>query len=124
MGLCNQKTSFDIANNSVKFQHSGYTAPLHKTEHPKHQAIYDYLVQSTGCASAPDTLECLRAAPYATLQGAVDATPAIFSPNGLNTIWSISIDGDLVKKSLRQYINEGCYARVPILGGEVDDEGT
>ena len=81
-------------------------------------------MQFTGCTSATDTLECLRAAPYATLVGAVDTTPAITSPNGLDISWSISIDGDLMKKSLRQYVREGCYARVPILGGEVDDEGT
>ena len=81
-------------------------------------------MQFTGCASAPDTLECLRAAPYATLKDAVDSTPSFLSTNGLNFTWGITIDGDLVKKSLRQYIHEGSYARVPILGGQTDDEGT
>jgi len=55
---------------------------------------------------------------------AVNAIPALFSPNGLDLAWSISIDGDLMKKSLRQYISEGTYAKVPIIGGGVDDEGT
>ena len=55
---------------------------------------------------------------------AVNTTPAISSSNGLDIPWRISVDGDLVKKSLRQYISEGSYARVPILGGLVDDEGT
>ena len=55
--------------------------------------------------------------------GAVD-TALLSSPNGLDISWIISIDGDLIKKSLIQYVREGCYARVPILGGEVDDEGT
>jgi acetylcholinesterase len=81
-------------------------------------------VQFTGCTSAPDTLECLRAAPYATLRDAVDTTPSFVSPNGVDHTWIITIDGDLIKKSLRQYIREGRYARVPILGGQVDDEGT
>ena len=81
-------------------------------------------MESTGCTSAPDTLECLRAAPYATLKDAVDTTPVIFSTNGLDITWSISVDGDLIKKSLRQYIHEGCYARVPMIGNLVDDEGT
>ena len=71
-----------------------------------------------------DTLECLRTAPYTTLIDAVNTTPAVFSSNGLDLTWRISIDGDLMKKSVRQYINEGSYARVPILGGLVDDEGT
>ena len=81
-------------------------------------------MQSTGCTSVPDTLECLRAAPYAALKDAVDTTPATFSTNGLDITWSISVDGDLVKKSLRQYVREGCYARVPLIGNVDDDEGT
>ena len=55
---------------------------------------------------------------------AIDTTPAVFSPNGVDVTWSISIDGDLIKKSSMQYIRDGTYARVPILGGQVDDEGT
>jgi len=51
-------------------------------------------------------------------------TPALSSSNGLDITWSISVDGDLIKKSLRQYIREGRYARVPIIGSLVDDEGT
>ena len=82
------------------------------------------MVEFTGCTSAPDTLECLRATPYATLKDAVETTPVLFSPNGLDITWSISVDGDLIKKSLRQYISEGCYARVPVVGNLVDDEGT
>ena len=97
---------------------------MYTTDSQKYQAIYDQLVEFTGCTSAPDTLECLRVAPYATLRDTVDTTPAFVSPNGLDYTWGITIDGDLIKKSLRQYIREGCYARVPILGGQVDDEGT
>ena len=48
----------------------------------------------------------------------------MFSPNGLDLTWGISIDGDLVKESLMQYIRDGTYAKVPVLGGQVDDEGT
>ena len=97
---------------------------LYKTDSQKHQAIYDQLVEFTGCSSASDTLECLRAAPYATLKDAVDTTPGTFSSNGLDGAWSMSVDGDLIKKPLRQYIREGRYARVPMVGGLVDDEGT
>jgi len=55
---------------------------------------------------------------------AVNTTPAFLSPNGLDLTWGISIDGDLMKKSLKQYIRDGHYARIPMLGGQVDDEGT
>ena len=55
---------------------------------------------------------------------AINTTPAVLSPNGLDITWGISIDGDLIKKSSMQYIRDGTYAKVPILGGQADDEGT
>ena len=55
---------------------------------------------------------------------AVNTTPSFLSPNGLDLTWGISIDGDTIKKSLKQYVREGCYARIPMIGGQVDDEGT
>ena len=82
------------------------------------------MVQFTGCSSAPNTLECLRAAPYDTLKDAVNTTPPFLSPNGLDITWSISVDGELVEKTLFQYVREGHYASVPTLGGEVEDEGS
>ena len=105
-------------------QQSIYTGALYKTDSPKYQAVYDQLVQSTGCTLASDTLECLRAAPYAILADAVDNTTPLASSNGLDLTWGVSIDGELIQKSLNQYISEGCYAKVPILAGQVDDEGT
>ena len=117
-------TLLETAKFGFRFQHSGYTFPIYKTDSEKHQAVYDHLVQFTGCSSAPNTLECLRAAPYGSLQDAVNTTPPFLSPNGLDITWSISVDGELVKKTLNQYVSEGCYARVPTLGSVVDDEGT
>lgn len=55
---------------------------------------------------------------------AINTTPSSLTPGGLDLTWSITIDGDLITKSLNQYIEEGYYARVPILCGQVDDEGT
>lgn len=81
-------------------------------------------MEFTGCTAATDTLECLRSAPYGTLKDAINTTPAFLSPNGLDITWSISIDGGLIEKSLRQYIRDGSYPKIPILGGQVDDEGT
>ena len=123
--ICHPKIDFDVAQKLCSpSQQSSYTTLLYGTDSQKNQATYDHLVQFTGCTSAPDTLECLRAAPYATLKDAINTTPAMFSPDGLDLTWSMTIDGGLIKKSLKQYINEGCYAKVPVLGGQVDDEGT
>ena len=55
---------------------------------------------------------------------AINTTPSFLTPGGLDVTWGITIDGELIRKSLRQYVEDGPYVRVPILGGEVDDEGT
>jgi acetylcholinesterase len=118
--LYNPKTRFGTANNPIlAFDYD----PLHDrwSEIPGHVRPP---VQFTGCTSAPDILKCLRVAPYATLREAIDTTPSLVSPNGVDYTWSITIVGDLIEKSPRQYIRGGRCARVPILGGQVDDEGT
>ena len=43
------------------------------------QGSYDKLVQDAGCASATDTLDCLRQLPYEALKGAMDQSDSIFS---------------------------------------------
>lgn len=43
------------------------------------QVYYDVLAQDTGCASAADSLACLRALPFPVLKAAVDKTPDFFS---------------------------------------------
>ena len=122
--LVNSKIRPQSLRPQLNQQDSGFSFPTDTADSPRHQAIYDQLVQYTGCSLAPDTLECLRAVPYANLTDAVNATPPILSPNGLDIAYAISIDGELIQKSVSQYINEGCYARIPILGTQVDDEGT
>lgn len=42
------------------------------------QPHYDALVAQTGCTSAADTLECLRALPFDVLKGAMEMSPGIF----------------------------------------------
>ena len=122
--VCKPRSCFDSTNIPIQLQHSSYTTSVYRTDSEKHQAIYDHPVQFTGCSSSPDTLEYLRVAPYATLKAAIHTTPSFLPPNGLDITWGISIDGELTKKSLKQYVNEGCYASVPTLGGQVDNEGT
>lgn len=58
---------------------------------------YDAIVHQVGCASAADTLACLRTVPYASLKAAQDASPFIFSYQAsfpsLQLPW-LSSDGD------------------------------
>ncbi len=43
------------------------------------QQYYDFIVESTGCKSAKDTLDCLRHVPYTTFKKAMNESPSMFS---------------------------------------------
>jgi len=58
------------------FMHSGSVIPVGDITHG--QKYYDAIVSETGCASACDTLACLRTVPYTQLKAAIDASPSIF----------------------------------------------
>ncbi|KAH9040256.1 carotenoid ester lipase precursor [Lactarius hengduanensis] len=68
------------------------------------QKYYDFLVAHTNCTGSPDTLVCLRAAPYEALQAAMDSTPSLFS--------------------FQKLVQQGIVAKIPFVAGECDDEGT
>lgn len=97
---------------------------MQTTNSERNQHYYDYLVQGTNCTAAKSTLDCLRKVPIDALLKAIDTTPAMFSPQGLLFTWGQSVDDDLFKKTPKQLIREGRYAKVPILAGSNDDEGT
>jgi len=103
---------------------SSITSPMEATNSNKNNYYYNYLVQQTNCTASKSTLECLRKVPSATLLDAVNTTPAMFSPNSMNFTWFQSVDNVLFNKSLKEYIREGQYAKVPVLAGGNDDDGT
>ena len=43
------------------------------------QPTFDFMVSETGCASAPDALECLREIPVENFTAAMDQTPSFLS---------------------------------------------
>ena len=45
----------------------------------KLQPTFDFIVSETGCASASDTLECLREVPAEAITAAMDKTPTFLS---------------------------------------------
>lgn len=65
------------------FMQSG--SPISFGDITKGQPYYDALVQETGCAGTSDTLACLRAVPYQTLQDAIDEQPGLMSYQVRNT---------------------------------------
>ncbi|KAJ7511629.1 carotenoid ester lipase precursor [Mycena galericulata] len=88
------------------------------------QPYYDELVTVTNCTSANDTLACLRAVPYDEFLAAVDTTPDIFSYQGFRFIWAPHVDGDVVVQNPAVSVSQGAFAKIPILTGDSDDEGT
>lgn len=58
---------------------SGLSPPHKVGDITNGQPSYDAIVRGTGCASAPDTLACLRAADYKTLLRLMNDSPNIFS---------------------------------------------
>ncbi|EED79829.1 sterol esterase from carbohydrate esterase family CE10 [Postia placenta Mad-698-R] len=88
------------------------------------QPFYNMLVESTGCSGETDTLACLRQVPFRELWAAVNATPSIINYTSLNFAWQPRLDGDLFSQNPMRSVSEGSYAKVPMVTGDCDDEGT
>jgi len=104
------------------FMESGSPLPVGPLENA--QKYYDAIVEDAGCSGAADTLECLRAVPFATLKAAQDATPFIFAYQSLVLPWYPREDGVFLTDNPQRLIQQGKVADVPFITGECDDEGT
>jgi len=104
--------------------HSTFTSPMVATDHSKHQAFYNSIVNQTGCSGQSSALDCLRKVPYDKYMDAINKLPGLFSDRGLNLTFGISVDGDLLKKTLKTSLRDGEFSNVPLMLGNTDDEGT
>lgn len=87
---------------------SGNSVPyeaLWGTDH--YQPLYQTIVNRTGCTNASDTLGCLRALPFDTLNAAVNT-----SSSGR---WFPVIDGDFIQKYPSIQLANGEFLKVPII---------
>jgi carboxylesterase type B len=75
--------------------------------------MYDNLTESVGCASAGNTLQCLRDIPYETI--------APYGYQGLE--WFHVIDGSLIPRYGSESLREGKFAKIPLILGTNTDEG-
>lgn len=105
---------------------SGSIVPAVNVSHPKPQAVYDMVVANAGCSASADTLACLRALPYQTFLTAVNSVPAIFGYTGLNLAYLPRPDpsDDFFSVSPEVALYSGAYAKVPVIIGDQEDEGT
>ncbi len=103
---------------------SGSVVPADAVDGVKAQAIYDSVVAEAGCASAADTLSCLRGLPFDTFLNAVNSVPGIASYSSLSLSYLPRPDGVVLTDSPEVLLVLGKYAKVPFIIGDQEDEGT
>ncbi|KAJ7651345.1 sterol esterase [Roridomyces roridus] len=88
------------------------------------QPSYDALVADNGCNSADDTLACLKAVPFEQFMESVNRTPNLFWYSSLMNVWRPRVDGEVLVTDPLVSVMRGQYAKVPIITGTCEDEGT
>lgn len=71
-----------------------------------------------GCGNSTSKLDCLRAIPFATLNGWINSTA------GQTLRWSPIIDNDFIQGKTSVQLEKGEFVHVPIISGANSDEGT
>ncbi|KAG6900621.1 hypothetical protein C0993_007294 [Termitomyces sp. T159_Od127] len=102
---------------------SGTTTSVPCLPAEKYQGNYEALVGFAGCSSAADKFECLRTVDRDVL---INATNTMFSQPLVygSRPWGITIDGDIIPASPSVLTAQGKFANIPIIAGNVMDEGT
>ncbi|GAM82932.1 hypothetical protein ANO11243_009180 [Dothideomycetidae sp. 11243] len=105
---------------------SGSIAPAEPVDTGKAQNIYNQVVQKAGCGSASDSLACLRTVDYDTLLAATNSVPSILSYSALDLSYLPRPDpsDNFFPLSPDTAIVSGKYAKVPIIIGDQEDEGS
>ncbi|KAF8151883.1 sterol esterase [Mycena galopus ATCC 62051] len=88
------------------------------------QGSYDGLVAANNCSAAPSTLDCLRSIPLDSFMATVNKTLNYFSYSSLSLVWQPRVDGDIIVRNPVQSVAQGAFAKIPLLSGDCDDEGT
>ncbi|KAJ6617668.1 carotenoid ester lipase precursor [Mycena sp. CBHHK59/15] len=88
------------------------------------QPYYDELVTANNCIGSRDTLDCLKRVPFDSFMATVNNTINLFSYSSIANIWRPRVDGDVIVQDPLISVSEGLYAKIPIMTGDSDDEGT
>ncbi|KAI5366311.1 Putative carboxylesterase, type B, carboxylesterase type B, active, alpha/Beta hydrolase [Septoria linicola] len=105
---------------------SGSIIPAAPVTGVKSNAVYNTVVQQAGCSSAANRLACLRALPYEAFLNAVNSVPSIFSYQSVDLAYLPRPDSsdNFFAQSPEIAVNTNRFARVPIIVGDQEDEGT
>jgi len=88
------------------------------------QSLFDQLVADTGCTDSTDLIACLSTVPFDKLMVAVNKAPNAFSYTSVRLGWQPSVDGQIIVRNPQESLQKGLYAKVPLVTGDCDDEGT
>ncbi|KAI0457156.1 sterol esterase [Xylaria acuta] len=103
---------------------SGSIVPADTVDCGRCQNIYDQVVKTAGCSGSQDTLQCLRAADYATFLKAANSVPGIIGYTSVALSYVPRPDGVVLPDSPDVLAKTGRYAAVPMIIGDQEDEGT
>lgn len=91
---------------------------------PESQFMYDNLSIRTGCASAEDTLACLRDLTADDLQKQNLKTPFPGAQNPPLYMYGPTLDDDFIKEYTYPAYANGNFVQLPAIYGDVSNEGT
>ncbi|KAK4064343.1 hypothetical protein Trihar35433_7860 [Trichoderma harzianum] len=103
---------------------SGSILPAEPANSTKAQLIYDKVVDSAGCSTSSDTLACLRSVDFNTFLLAAESVPISSSYNSIALSYLPRPDGTVLLDSPEILASRGQFAKVPLLLGDQEDEGT
>jgi carboxylesterase type B len=103
---------------------SGSVIPANPVDGTKGQQVFNSVVQTAGCSTASDKLDCLRGLPYSTFLNAVNSVPGILSYSSVALSYLPRPDGKVLTQSPELLVKQGKYAQVPFIIGDQEDEGT
>ncbi|KAF1816561.1 acetylcholinesterase/Butyrylcholinesterase [Eremomyces bilateralis CBS 781.70] len=103
---------------------SGGIIPADPIDGRKGQLVYDSVVKNGDCASASDTLQCLRELPYDDFLDATNSVPGILSYFSVSLAYLPRPDGLSLTDSPDEVALAGKFAKVPFIIGDQEDEGT
>jgi carboxylesterase type B len=105
---------------------SGTAVPVQEVTHPKPQAIYDTAVKTAKCDRASDTLTCLRGLSYSNLLKALSSVPSLIGYTSVDLAYLPRPDpkNRFFSLSPEQSGLAGQFAKVPLIIGDQEDEGT
>ncbi|KAF1991180.1 alpha/beta-hydrolase [Aulographum hederae CBS 113979] len=104
---------------------SGSIVPALNVSSPPAQGIYDTVAEAAGC-TGDGSLACLRSRDYTTFLNAVTSVPGIFSYRSLDLSYMPRPDpgNNFFSKSPEESLLSGAWAKVPLIIGDQEDEGT